>query len=91
MKKADVINEISERTGIGRKETGMIVEGFMECVKFSLAKKKEDVFLRGFGSFVRRKRAAKTARNITKNTAIVIPAHEVPVFKPSRNFLEMMK
>ncbi len=91
MTKADIINDVSKRTGIGRKETGMIVECFMECVKASLAEKKEDVFLRGFGSFVRKKRAAKTARNISKNMTVVIPAHEIPAFRPSREFLEKMK
>ena len=85
MTKAEIVNEISLKTGAGRKEVLQIVEGFMESVKASLASG-ENVYLRGFGSFILKHRAEKVARNINKNTSVVIPAHDVPAFKPSRDF-----
>lgn len=66
------------------------VEAFMETVKESLAKE-ENVYLRGFGSFILKKRAAKTARNISKNTTLIIPEHNIPAFKPAKTFAEMIK
>ena len=85
MTKAEIVNEISLKTGAGRKEVLQIVEGFMECVKASLASG-ENVYLRGFGSFILKHRAEKVARNITKNTTMIVPAHDVPHFKPSKDF-----
>lgn len=91
MTKADIINEVSLSTGIAKKDVGVVVEAFMEAVKESLLKKKENVYLRGFGSFNIKRRAEKTARNISKNTTITIPAHDLPCFKPSKSFVEEMR
>ena len=85
MTKAEIVNEISLKTGADRKEVFQIVEGFMESVKASLING-ENVYLRGFGSFILKHRAEKVARNINKNTSVVIPAHDVPHFKPSKDF-----
>jgi DNA-binding protein HU-beta len=63
----------------------------MECVKTSLLEKKENVYLRGFGSFIIKHRAEKTARNISKNTTITIAAHDLPSFKPAKSFMDDMK
>ena len=78
-------------TGVAKKDVGVVVEAFMEAVKESLLKKKENVYLRGFGSFNIKRRAEKTARNISKNTTITIPAHDLPCFKPSKSFVEEMR
>lgn len=85
MTKAEIVNEISLKTGTDRKEVLQIVEGFMESVKASLING-ENVYLRGFGSFILKHRAEKVARNINKNTSVIIPAHDVPHFKPSKDF-----
>ena len=91
MTKADIVNEVSLATGMPKKEVGIVVEAFMDAVKESLLKKKENVYLRGFGSFNIKRRAAKTARNISKNTTITILAHDLPCFKPAKSFVEEMK
>ena len=91
MTKADIINEISMSTGLQNKEVAAVVECFMSTVKDSLLEKKENVYLRGFGSFIIKHRAAKTARNIQKNTTITIDAHDLPSFKPSKSFINAMK
>lgn len=91
MTKADIIDEIVESTGISKKDVSATVEAFMEVVKNSLLDKKENVYLRGFGSFVVKHRAEKTARNISKNTTIVIAAHDFPSFKPAKSFVTKMK
>ncbi len=91
MTKADIINEVALATGMPKKEVGMVVESFMEKVKESLLEKKDSVYLRGFGSFNIKHRASKTARNISKNTTITIPAHDLPSFKPSKSFIEEMQ
>ena len=91
MTKADIVNEVSLATGMPKKEVGIVVEAFMDAVKESLLKKKENVYLRGFGSFNIKRRAAKTARNISKNITITIPAHDLPCFKPAKSFVEEMK
>jgi len=88
--KADVINEISEKTGIDKLDVQASVEAFFSVVKTSMAKG-ENIYVRGFGSFVNKKRAKKIARNISKNTAIVIEEHYVPSFKPSKIFIEKIK
>lgn len=90
MTKADIVNEVTKNTGVDKVVTLTIVEAFMEAIKDSLAKE-ENVYLRGFGSFVVKKRAQKTARNISKNTTIIIPEHNVPAFKPAKSFAELLK
>ena len=90
MTKADIVNEITKNTGIDKVTVLTTVEAFMDTVKASLSKD-ENVYLRGFGSFVVKKRAQKTARNISKNTTITIPAHDLPSFKPSKSFVEEMQ
>jgi len=88
--KADVINEIAEKTGIDKSDVQASVEAFFTVVKNNMAKG-ENVYVRGFGSFVNKKRAKKIARNISKNTAIVIDEHFIPSFKPSKMFVEKIK
>jgi DNA-binding protein HU-beta len=90
MTKADIVNEISKDTGIEKVTVQKTVEAFMETVKDSLEDGK-NVYLRGFGSFVVKKRAEKTARNISKNTTIIIPAHNIPSFKPAKTFVSKVK
>ncbi|MBQ1651789.1 MAG: integration host factor subunit beta [Paludibacteraceae bacterium] len=87
MTKAEIVNEISNSTGIDKVAVMQVVESFMEEVKKSL-EVKENVYLRGFGSFIVKERAAKVARNISKNTTINIPAHSIPAFKPAKTFIE---
>ena len=90
MTKAELVSQISEQTGIDKITALTVVESFMETVKDSLINNEENVYLRGFGSFIVKERAAKTGRNISKNTTINIPAHNVPMFKPAKEFLEDM-
>lgn len=85
MTKAEIVNEIAKTTGIDKAAVLSVVEQFMTIVKDSLAHG-ENVYLRGFGSFVVKQRAEKTARNISKNTTLVIPAHNIPAFKPANIF-----
>ena len=87
MTKADIVADIAEETGLERLESLKAVEAFMDSVKSSLSKG-QNVYLRGFGSFIVKERAEKTGRNISKNKAIIIPAHNVPAFKPSKTFVE---
>ncbi|MCI6160466.1 MAG: integration host factor subunit beta [Prevotellaceae bacterium] len=91
MTKADIIDEIVNTTGVARKDASATVEAFMEIIKNSLLEKRENVYLRGFGSFNVKHRAEKTARNISKNTTIVIAAHDFPSFKPAKSFVNKMK
>ena len=86
MTKADIVNEISRTTGIEKVAVQATVEAFMESIKNSVVEGK-NVYLRGFGSFVVKKRAEKTARNISKNVTIKIPEHFIPSFKPSKSFV----
>ena len=90
MTKADIVSEISKSTGIDKQTVLASVESFMDIVKSSLAQG-ENVYLRGFGSFVIKKRAQKTARNISKNTTIIIPEHNIPSFKPAKPFIGEVK
>jgi len=90
MTKADIVNEISKNTGIEKVTVQKTVEALMETVKDSLVGGK-NVYLRGFGSFVVKKRAEKTARNISKNTTIIIPEHNIPSFKPAKTFVSKVK
>ena len=85
MTKAEMVREIADKTGIEKQVVMQIVEGMMESIRNSMING-EEVFLRGFGSFIIKRRALKTARNISKNTTIVIPAHNIPAFKPSKSF-----
>jgi DNA-binding protein HU-beta len=90
MTKADIVNEISKNTGIEKTTVLKTIESFMETVSDSLVDG-SSVYLRGFGSFVVKKRAEKTARNISKNTTIIIPAHNIPSFKPAKTFVGKVK
>lgn len=90
MTKAEIINRISEATGVPRKDVSTTVEALMEIIKSSLLSK-ENVYLRGFGSFIVKRRAKKTARDISKNKTITIEAHDFPAFKPAKSFIEKMK
>ena len=85
MTKAEIATEIARATGIDKAAVLSVVEQFMTVVKDSLAHG-ENVYLRGFGSFIVKQRAEKTARNISKNTTLIIPAHNIPAFKPSNSF-----
>lgn len=91
MTKAEIITKIAEETGLAKKDVAISVEAFMESIRESLAENKENIYLRGFGTFVVKRRAQKTARNISKNTTLVIEAHDYPAFKPSKSFIEKMK
>lgn len=90
MTKAEVVTKISEKTGIEKMQVQTTVETFMKVLKDSMSEGK-NVYLRGFGSFIVKKRAQKTARNISKNTALVIPAHYIPAFKPAKSFASRVK
>jgi len=90
MTKADVVKKVSENTGIEKVTVEKAVEAFMETVKESLGKG-DNVYLRGFGSFIVKKRASKVARNISKNTTVIVPEHFIPSFKPADTFVEQVK
>ncbi|MBO7278318.1 MAG: integration host factor subunit beta [Bacteroidales bacterium] len=90
MTKADIVNEVAKATGLEKIAVQSVIENFMESVKDSLAKNKP-VYLRGFGSFIIKTRAKKTARDISKNTSIEIPEHQIPAFKPAKVFMNKVK
>ena len=90
MTKADIVSEIAKSTGIEKVQVQAVVEAFMESVKGSLIQG-TDVFLRGVGSFIIKKRAQKVARNILKGTTITIPEHNIPAFKPAKSFVAKVK
>ena len=90
MKKADIVSEIAKSTGVEKVQVQAIVEAFMDSIKTSLTNK-NNVYLRGFGSFIVKKRAKKVARNISKNTTITIPEHNIPAFKPAKSFAAKVK
>ncbi|UII22109.1 HU family DNA-binding protein [Fulvivirga ligni] len=90
MTKAEVITEISDKTGIDKSDVSVTVEAFFNIVKNAMSEG-NNIYVRGFGSFVNKKRKKKIARNISKNTAIVIDEHFVPSFKPSKVFVEKIK
>ncbi|ABG60920.1 HU family DNA-binding protein [Cytophaga hutchinsonii] len=90
MTKADVINEIAEKTGIDKADVTTTVEAFFKVVKDSMSEG-HNIYVRGFGSFINKKRARKVARNISKNTAIIIDEHYIPSFKPAKVFVEKIK
>lgn len=86
MTKAEIVKQIAETTGTDKATVLNVVEAFMATVKEDMING-EDVYLRGFGSFILKKRAKKTARNISKNTTLIIPEHNIPAFKPAKTFL----
>ena len=90
MTKAEIVAEISNKTGIEKVAVQHTVEAFMDVVKDSMVNG-ENVYLRGFGSFVIKQRAEKTGRNISRNTTIIIPAHNIPAFKPAKTFVNEVK
>ena len=90
MTKAELVNLISIKTGYDKVTVLNVVESFMENVKGSIVKK-ENVYLRGFGTFQTKVRKEKVARNISKNTSIVVPEHALPAFKPSKEFVKSVK
>ncbi len=90
MTKAEVVQQIAEKTGIDRADVYTTVEAFFSVVKSSMSDG-ENIYIRGFGSFVNKKRARKVGRNISKNTAMIIDEHYVPSFKPSKVFIEKIK
>ena len=90
MTKADVINVISQKTGIDKADVSASLEGFFTVVKNSLSEG-ENVYVRGFGSFVIKHRKQKVGRIISQNKSVIIPAHNVPSFKPAKVFVEKVK
>ena len=90
MTKADIVNEISKDLGLEKRLVLEVVEAFMDNVRNSLIEN-NNVYLRGFGSFIIKKRATKVARNISKNTTITIPEHNIPAFKPAKSFASKVK
>ena len=90
MTKADIVTEIAKKTGVEKVQIQAIVESFMDEIKDSLGRG-ENVYLRGFGSFIVKTRAEKVARNISKNTTITIPEHKIPAFKPAKTFVAKVK
>lgn len=90
MTKADLVNEIAEKTGVEKVAVQATVEALMKSVKNSLSSG-QNVYLRGFGSFIVKRRAEKKGRNITKNKTIVIPEHYIPAFKPAKTFADKVK
>lgn len=90
MTKAEIVTNIADNTGLERVEVQSVLDDFMRVVRSSMLKG-DSVYLRGFGSFVLKKRAEKTARNISKNTSLVIPAHNTPYFRPSKSFVEEVR
>ena len=89
MTKIEIVREIASKTGLPTKDVMVIVESLMDTIKSSM-ENGEEVFLRGFGSFIIKRRAEKTARNISKNTTVIIPAHDIPAFRPAKEFMEMV-
>lgn len=90
MTKADIVNEVAKATGVEKVTVQAVVEATMDSIKDSIIKG-NPVYLRGFGSFIIKHRAQKAARNITKQTTMTIPEHNVPAFKPSKSFVSEVK
>ena len=90
MTKAEIVADIANKTGIEKVAVQATVEAFMETLKNSMIHG-QNVYLRGFGSFIIKKRAEKTGRNISRNTTIIIPAHNIPAFKPAKTFVNKVK
>ena len=90
MTKIELVREIAAKTGLPSKDVMAIVESLMDTIKSSM-ENGEEVFLRGFGSFIIKHRANKTARDISKNTTVIVPAHDIPAFRPAKEFMEQVK
>ena len=90
MTKAELVNQVAMETGYDKATILGIVECAMECVNKNVAAG-ENVYLRGFGSFITKVRAEKVARNIKKNTSLVVPEHKIPAFKPGREFFAQVR
>lgn len=90
MTKAEIVTEIAQKTGIEKAAILMAVESFMETIKENMAKG-ENIYLRGFGTFEVIERKQKIGRNINKGTAVIVPAHSIPRFKPCKEFKEKLK
>lgn len=90
MRKADIVAKIADKTGVPKVDVLVSLEAFFKEVKDSLVQG-ENVYIRGFGSFTRKTRAAKVGRNIKRNTVIEIPQHDIPSFKPAKEFAEKIK
>ncbi|MBR7167514.1 MAG: integration host factor subunit beta [Bacteroidales bacterium] len=90
MTKAEIVADIAAKTGIEKVAIQATIESFMDVIKDSLANG-DNVYLRGFGSFIVKKRAEKTGRNISKNETIIIPAHNIPAFKPAKTLVQEVK
>lgn len=90
MRKADLINKIAEKTNIPKVDVLVTIETMFKEIKITLARG-ENIYIRGFGSFITKKRAAKIGRNIKRNTAVQIPAHFIPAFKPAKEFMQEVK
>ena len=90
MTKIEIVRQIASKTGLPTKDVLVIVESMMETIKTSMTNGGE-VFMRGFGSFIIKRRAEKTARNISKNTTVIIPAHDIPAFKPAKEFMDKVR
>lgn len=89
MTKAEIVSNIAKSTGVDKKTAMIVVESFMDEIMNCMASE-ENIYLRGFGTFVVKHRAEKTARNITTNTTIIVPAHNFPAFKPAQSFAERL-
>jgi DNA-binding protein HU-beta len=90
MTKADTVAQIADATGIPKEEVEKVLESFFKTVKNSMSEG-ENIYIRGFGSFINKERAEKTARNITLKSTVIVPAHVVPHFKPSKEFVNQVK
>ena len=90
MTKIEIVREIASKTGLPSKDVMVIVESLMETIKSSM-ENGEEVFLRGFGSYIIKHRAEKTARNISQNITVIVPAHDIPAFKPAKEFMDQVK
>ena len=90
MTKIELVREIASKTGLSTKDFMLVIESLMDTIKTSMGNG-EEVFLRGFGSFIIKHRADKTARNISKNTTVIIPAHDIPAFRPAKEFMDQVK
>lgn len=90
MRKIDLVNNVSEKTGLSKVDVLVVIEATIVEIKNSMAGN-ENVYIRGFGSFIIKKRAAKIGRNVKKNTTVHIPAHNIPAFKPAKEFMEEIK
>jgi DNA-binding protein HU-beta len=90
MRKSEIVTEVMNRTGIEKVAVEAVIESIMQTIKSSMVSG-ENIYLRGFGTFLLKKRASKIGRNISKNTTVTIPAHMIPSFKPAKEFVDEVK